>query len=450
MKGWRIQSLTLAFFVLMPGVACAAIEQIVFTTTAQSIALSAASTKITIEAQDGSGTAVNGNSVCIQITSSSATGEFSASEANWSSPVHALVLTLSKGQFRRNFYYRDASNGSFTLTAQAGPQPGSSCTGWTPGATWSATQAITVGTGGTAETTTATTTTATSTSTQTALIQPSATVSSYVLPPAADIFADGGDDRTVIVGADTTFRGRAYNRTQDIVDKVRFYWNFGDGTTAEGMSVLHHFQYPGKYAVILNIAEHIYAASDKIVVTAVPAQLLFYVNDDASVSIENQESRDVDISRWMIRSYSRVFTLSDDTVILAGETLRIAQSTLGFSVGPQTELLYPNGTKVVLAPPQLPSAAIPIQVVAPQPTTHSTSFKTVAPAYEKEESEEREEREVREETATSSLVAAAGSVSTGSYVWWLGAFAIALFACAAVYAVKRMQKDEWNILDDTS
>src|SRR3989344_8009504 len=77
---------------------------------------------------------------------------------------------------------------------------------------------------------------------------------SYVPQPVPVLFAAGGHDRMVIVGADTEFRGRAYNREQDFVEKVRFSWNFGDGTIAEGQSVLHHFEYPGKYMAVLSIA----------------------------------------------------------------------------------------------------------------------------------------------------------------------------------------------------
>lgn len=450
---------------MIPGAAHAAIEQIAFTTDPQTVAPSAVSAQITIEAQDGSGVPVSGNSVCMHVTSSSPTGEFSTNETNWSSPVATLALTLSTSQFRRNFYYRDATSGAHTISVQAGSRPGSSCSGWTPGASWSSSQSIVVGagtTGGntqTATTTTATSTPATATTTtssaQKTTTSSSAPVSSYVLPPLAEIFADGGDDRTVIVGADSVFRGRAYNRTQDIVDKVRFNWNFGDGTIAEGMSVEHHFKYPGRYAVVLNIAEHFYAASDRIIVTAVPAQILFVVNDDASVSIENQESRDIDIGRWMVRSFGRFFTLPEDTVILAGETLRIPQGTLGFSVGAQTELLYPNGTPVVLAPPQIASAMIPVRTLPSSPMTDVQSAKP--PVRKSEQRQHTEVSDVVEEEviepvpATSSLAAAAAeSIPNSALPWWLGAGAIALVASGAAYVVRRMQKNEWNIIDESA
>src|SRR3989344_597375 len=40
---------------------------------------------------------------------------------------------------------------------------------------------------------------------------------------------------------------------------------------------------------------------------------------------------------------------------------------------------------------------------------------------------------------------AAGAASSSSWVWWLGAFAIALFAGAALFLAKRLSKNEWDI-----
>src|SRR3989344_3306745 len=248
------------------------IEKFSFTTDPQSIAAGAASGQITIEAEDANGVPVNGNTVCMQVTSSSQSGEFSTNAANWSAePIRILALTLR---------------------AQAALRPGTTCTTWSPesGVQWTATHSITVGGNQTQndQQTDTSTTTSTSQTTQ-------APTSSYVPPPEPTIFADAGSDRTVIVGADVEFDGRAYNRNKESVDHVRFLWNFGDGATAEGPSVLHHFEYPGQYAVMLYIAEDRTSVSDKIIVTAEPARLAFSAISDGSVSIQNLAGRDLDL-----------------------------------------------------------------------------------------------------------------------------------------------------------
>ncbi len=442
-------SLVLVALLLPSFVGAAAIDHIAFTTDVQSVAPSTVSAQITIEAQDAAGVAVNGNSVCMQVTSSSASGEFSTNESSWpATPTSALSLTLSTSQFRRNFYYRDASSGTVTLTVKAALRPGSTCTGWDPaGATWTATQLITIGSGSSSnQNTNSQTSTSTTASSQSSN---STIVSSYVAPPVAAVFADGGENCMVIVGADTEFRGRAYNRDQEIVDNVRFNWNFGDGTVADGSSVLHNFSYPGTYVVVLTIAQHISAASDRILVTAEPAELHFSVNADGSISIGNEAGRDIDISRWLVRSFGRSFVFPDGTVILEGETLRIPNSTLGFTVGPQTELQYPNGMRAELlsaAPAAFAPAPSVAVTVAPPAVT-----RTFVPSTVSRVDEEARPQEVATTTSivASSSLAAAGSVDTGSYLWWLAAFALSLAACGAVYAIKHAKKGEWNIIDES-
>ncbi|MDP2648822.1 MAG: helix-hairpin-helix domain-containing protein, partial [bacterium] len=146
-----------------------------------------------------------------------------------------------------------------------------------------------------------------------------APVSSYVPPPTPTIFADAGGDRTVIVGADTRFDARAYGKDQsDLTGKVRFSWNFGDGSTAEGMSILHHFAYPGRYAVVLSVAEGMEAVSDRITVAAEPAKLAFNSLPDGSVAIENMAGRDLDRSGWIVKQFGRYLMLPEHSIILSG------------------------------------------------------------------------------------------------------------------------------------
>src|SRR3989338_4569676 len=85
----------------------------------------------------------------------------------------------------------------------------------TPGATNATTAYIPPSSDTNSNTDTSTTTTTSSSA--------GAPVSSYVAPPEPQIFADGGENRTVIVAADTEFLGRAYNRKKETISgRIRF------------------------------------------------------------------------------------------------------------------------------------------------------------------------------------------------------------------------------------
>ena len=443
--------------ILGPSFTSGQVTNFVFTTDSQTVELGAVSAQITLQAQASDGASVGlPQTGCLLLESASSQGQFSSSATNWS-PVS--VLTMSKSTANRSFYYKDTQGGTRTLTVKVALKPEEvtkSCTSWPTGEwniQWTATQSITIGGSSDSTGDTGTTTSQTNTTQQTQTTTTTSNpVSSYVTPPEIQIFADGGDDRTVIVGADTEFWGRAYNRDREVLDRVRFMWNFGDGSTAEGITVLHHFDYPGRYAVVLNIAEHRSAASDVIVVEAEPAQLSFTSNADGSVSIGNDAGRDLDLSRWVVRSFGREFILPDHSIILKDAAMHIMQKTLGFSAGLQTELAYPNGVVALRAgentpeaiPPVSTTPAAPSAVISVPPVSALVAPPSALPTLPGQNAE----GEVAEQ-ATSSQVAASATVVDGSWGWWLGAFGLAFAGSGVAFAARRLGKREWNIVEET-
>jgi PKD repeat protein len=190
----------------------------------------------------------------------------------------------------------------------------------------------------------------------------------YVAPPAPAVFADAGEDRTVIVGADAMFRAQAYNRDRAAFKSAKFVWNFGDGVSAEGAQVMHHFSYPGRYSVELHITNQNYSASSKVIVTAKEAAVAMAELPGGGVSIRNGADRDLDLSYWLVRQGAATFRLPEHSIALKGGAINIDQATLGFAAS-GAKLLYPNGAEVALsaaAPGSAPEAgAAPAPVSAP-------------------------------------------------------------------------------------
>lgn len=282
-------------------------------------------------------------------------------------------------------------------------------------------------------------------------------VSSYVAPPVPKIFADAGDDRTVIVGADTAFSGRAYDREQADVEPVRFSWNFGDGTGAEGASVLHHFDYPGRYAVTLSIAEERTSVTDRIIVVAEPAKLGFSAEPDGSVSIINRAGRDLDLSRWIVRNHAREFILPEHTTILAGATMRISQKTLGVFSSQESTLAYPNGVVAFRAgegvsiASSTPSAARTGSSAAPEPAPKKaakTVARTAMPQAEPLPLAEETGPPINIGVLEAAAASALGEKPSATPYWWLGAMGLAVLAGAAALVMQRMRRGEWDIIEE--
>jgi hypothetical protein len=120
----------------IPLIASAQVSKIVFTTEPQTIKPTVISEALTFQTQDSAGNMIQTTETLdLVFTSTSQTGEFLNSAGN---PVSK---TMSVNTANRTFYYRDSSQGTFTLTVTA--------TGRVSGEVLSASQKITVSQDGT-------------------------------------------------------------------------------------------------------------------------------------------------------------------------------------------------------------------------------------------------------------------------------------------------------------
>lgn len=453
---------TISVSSLSPLSASAQVSHVAFTTEPQAISANALSAVITVQSRTTTGESVPvPQTACVSFSSSSATGKFFSS-ASASSP--STVLTMSKNTSNKNVYYQDSTEGAHTMTARLALKPESetrSCSTW-PLAEWGttldATQSITIGVTQQAPAPQPQASSTQSTTTAATAPAPVTPVSSYVPPPLQTLFADAGPDRVEIVGADVMFRGRAYTRAQTIVDQVRYVWNFGDGATAEGETVLHHYDFPGRYAVTLTVAQDRNTGSDRVIVTAEPARLGFFVHPDGSVEILNAAGRDLDLSRWHVaRGFDR-FMLPEETYLLAGASLRIAHETLGLRADHLTELRYPNGVRALGAgESSAPLSAAPLQPAStvvslreedpPQPAPRTVArSRPVSPAASAEVSAAETEAALdAHATTTPAQVAAAGVTSRPGSPWLWGAAAIIGIGAIASAMLRLQRAEEWEI-----
>lgn len=287
--------------------------------------------------------------------------------------------------------------------------------------------------------------------------------SSYVAPPVAQIFVDAGSDRTVIVGADTIFDARAYNRDQEVLasEHIRFLWTFGDGTTAEGSSVQHHFSYPGRYVVVAYIAENKSAGDARIVVTAEPAKMSFLLLPDGGVGIRNESGHDLDLSGWIIKQYERLFILPEHSIILAGATMRISHETLGYFSATSAELEYPNGMfafrpmqDVATTTPNVPNvpviAPVPQQVTPVKIISHAPAQNTTKPSeviHSETQSEPTSTESAPAPAPASQLIGPALAVPA-NLGWWFGAASISVIGAGAAALARSRRKNEWDIVEE--
>ena len=261
------------------------------------------------------------------------------------------------------------------------------------------------------------------------------------IPVEPQIFAYAGKDREAIAGADSIFEARAFDKKGNTLNPGRFLWTFGDGASSEGQTVMHHFPQPGRYAVVLDIADGFYSASHQIIVTVLPVSISLSIHND-DIVLSNKSSKNLDLSYWSLRSSGKIFLIPKNTILLGNASVPFTKEVTHLDVSSDASLLYPNGLAagylgaVSLAPyfsGSAPSAKI-------NETTQSVSDLPADVA------------DTPDATSTNQALVANVETATGSgtsFLWWFGALGIVVLGGGAVVASKRAGKKEWNIIEES-
>lgn len=313
------------------------ISQFVFSTNPQTIKPNEISEKLTIQAQDANGNSVNvPQTTCLELKTTSTTGEFSSSNTSWTA---VNKLTMNKNTANRNFYYKDSALGIYTLTIHASLRPEGetrSCINWPIeewDIRWTAKQDILV----------SESVSQPESGSESEIEEQTTTV--VVWPVEPQIYANAGTDKTAVVGADVKFSGQALGLEKEPLENARYLWNFGDGSLKEGQNVLHYYNYPGEYIVVLDVSSGKYSASDRSIIKIIPNQLIISEANQNYIKLHNGSSVELDISDWFLRTENNLFKFPVNTFIKANKDLIIDSSVSGFKTENQkAELLYPNSS----------------------------------------------------------------------------------------------------------
>lgn len=222
------------------------------------------------------------------------------------------------------------------------------------------------------------------TTTDTSASQNTPSVATYPVEPQIKVSI--GNNRTVVAGADTVFRAEVQGLKGDVISNARMVWNFGNGESSEGASVLYAFPYPGTYVVVLDASSDIHSASARITVTAVPANVAVTEVSSEFIEITNRSSMELNLGLWELSADGVVFRFPANTILSAHESALISNSATALhpSSPSAVSLLYPNGTLAVAYGSDLilahkkTTGVVPTSVGITENTTSTTRAPSVA------------------------------------------------------------------------
>lgn len=284
------------------------------------------------------------------------TGKIFKSSFSLSNSGEVLSLKDKSGTVLHTIDYTSsastAGNG-FTLNFNgSGLEKGST----TPGS-----GSLQVGQGTTNTTGTSTSTTTTQTTASTTLdadgnfIPPVYYHRSY-FPESEKIYLSLGENRIALAGSDILFEVSSVMGDTRRPVNANYFWDFGDGESAEGVKVYHAYKFSGEYTVNVEAFSNGSKSSDRIYVKVMDPNLsisLKEINGEKGVQVLNNGKDEVDIGGFLVRATGGEFVTTSKIskhlnlmpkkgVVISQDTLKFATSSTHF------ELLYSNGKQIAM------------------------------------------------------------------------------------------------------
>ena len=120
---------------------------------------------------------------------------------------------------------------------------------------------------------------------------------------------------------------------KDYVGQPEYTWSFGDGGSYTGKSVVHMYDYVGKYVVMAKAVANGVVATGKMVVTVVPLEVLIsniVLGNNGYIELQNLGKIELDLSGFVLESGKRAYALPSGFVILPNSSIKIPARISGF------------------------------------------------------------------------------------------------------------------------
>lgn len=277
---------------------------------------------------------------------------------------------------------------------------------------------------------------------------------SFVVP---SISAYAGEDLIATVGSSVEFLGNALGLKNEPLENARFWWNFGDGESAEGRAVSHIFQAPGRYTVGLHVSSGGYAASDYTMAEIVLNQVEItsvLEGESGFIRLANPASNMVDIGYWSIEnSNGKKFIILPKTKIAAKSEIALNQSITGLwqkdNFYPLT-VRYPNATVAFKYSPAPSNKNIGINSVTKTSTASTSEAKKIFTnisnvSYEENKNVQLKNAEDPVKDATvkpekDNFAQILPRILNSSYIFFITAFVISFISGLGFILTKKLSK----------
>lgn len=144
-----------------------------------------------------------------------------------------------------------------------------------------------------------------------------------------------GRNRLGAVGSPLEFRAE----TNLDPRAVRFFWSFGDGTTDQGETVVHTYEYSGQYTVVLNAYSDQKSAVSRVDVKVVQDNLSISLASPERIEISNGSTVEMNLYGRALYDGEKIFAFPKDTIIGPRQKIDFPSRVTGLSSAGEASLI---------------------------------------------------------------------------------------------------------------
>ena len=171
--------------------------------------------------------------------------------------------------------------------------------------------------------------------------------------------------KIVFAGLPFLIDSKTIGLNKEILTGGKYFWNFGDGMSRgekQSQPFLYTYQYPGEYVLTLDYYQYYnyYGnpnpdASNRVTIRVVPSEISISdigVGSDPYIELENKSSYEIDLSNWVFKNGTKLFTIPKGTILLQGKKIKFSPKITNFNSADLTSisLLEPSGEEAASYP----------------------------------------------------------------------------------------------------
>ena len=188
------------------------------------------------------------------------------------------------------------------------------------------------------------------------------------------------------VGIPVEFNATTTGHMKETLSYGKYFWNFGDGDSKEINTnnkdkFMHTFFYEGEYTVMLEYYQNYSSeepdAIDKMTIKVIPVNISISNvggEKDFFIEITNNTLYDADISKWILLSNQKSFTLPKNMILESKKKIILSPKITGFSVSDKDSLKLLNPQRETMF--DYSQVVKPIEAVTRNPVSKISKLNT--------------------------------------------------------------------------